>query len=155
MWDRIHILGGSISRPNGQAGYFCSGYLGINSSYVTIGFWEFSTQYLNQVCSVYNRDSNNASVCQDNHTSVDSTCIEVVQDELIMGVGFGYFLIEIKIIIQPALPQSRFILDVISKIDLGFKGLVLIIYNILLWALLWRDLTGFLLSHSWSIGSRV
>ena len=61
-----------------------------------------------------------------------SSCIEVVQDKLIMGVGFGYFLIETKIIIQPALPQSRFILDVISKIDLGFKGLVLILYNILL-----------------------
>ena len=38
----------------------------------------------------------------------DSSCIEVVQDELIRGFGFGYFLIEIKIIIQPALPQSSF-----------------------------------------------
>ena len=49
------------------------------------------------------------------HTCVGSSCIEVVQDELTRGVGFGYFSIEIKIIIQPALPQSRFILDVIFK----------------------------------------
>ena len=38
----------------------------------------------------------------------DSSCIEVVQDELIRGFGFGYFLMKIKIIIQPALPQSSF-----------------------------------------------
>ena len=57
----------------------------------------------------------------------DSSCIEMVQDELTRGFGFGYFLMEIKIIIQPALPQSSFILDVIFKIYLGFKGLVLII----------------------------
>ena len=38
----------------------------------------------------------------------DSSCIEVVQDELIRGFGFGYFLMEIKIIIQSALPESSF-----------------------------------------------
>ena len=58
----------------------------------------------------------NATVCPDTHTCVGSSCIEVVQDELIWGFGFGYFLMEIKIIIQPALPQSSFILDVIFKI---------------------------------------
>ena len=40
----------------------------------------------------------------------DSSCIEVVQYELIRGFGFGYFLMEIKIIIQPAFPQSSFYL---------------------------------------------
>ena len=41
----------------------------------------------------------------------DSSCIEVVQNELIRGFGFGYFgyfLMEIKIIIQSALPESSF-----------------------------------------------
>ena len=66
-----------------------------------------------------------------------SSCIEVVQDELIKGIGFGYSLIEIKIIIQPALPQSSFIFEVIFKINLGFKGLALtILLNVLLWTLL-------------------
>ena len=51
----------------------------------------------------------------------------MVQDEHIRSFGFGFFLMEIKIIIQPALPQSSFVLDVIFKIYLGFKGLVLII----------------------------